>query len=278
MTRCLLVNADDYGRTRGVSDGILQAHLEGIVTSTSAMMNLPGSREHLARARSSAPALGMGVHLNLTAGRPVLDAGQVPDLVGPEGQFYDYAHLCAQIDRLPIDQVEAEWEAQIDAMVAAGIEPDHLDSHHFVVELSPDLWSLYLGLARNLRVPVRGPRPPRVGHQKILPPGSSASAVGFDQARAQLRESGVTSCDGLRVDFYGEDANQELFEHLLQQLPHGVTEVMTHPGLPDKDLARLSSYVEPRQAELDVLKSRATHQAIAAGHINLVSYRDALGG
>lgn len=276
MTRCLIVNADDFARTRGVSEGILQAHREGIVTSTSAMMNLPGSRELITWTQTTAPELGIGLHLNLTAGQPVLPPEQVPDLVNSQGQFNDYAQLCSRISRLPLDQVQAEWWAQINKMIAAGVEPDHLDSHHFVVELSPDLWSLYLRLARDLRVPVRGPRPPRVGRQVILPPGDSPKAVGFDQARAQLRESGVLSSDGLRVDFYGEDANQQLFEHLLRQLPHGVTEVMTHPGLPDEELARLSSYVEPRLAELDVLTSISTKRAVESGQINLVNYRGAL--
>ena len=278
MTRCLIVNADDFGRTQGVSDGILDAHLKGIVTSTSAMMNLPETRQHVAQALSKAPDLGIGVHLNLTAGPPVLAAEQVPDLVDSQGLFNGYAKLCARIGRLPIDQVQAEWRAQIDEMIATGVEPDHLDSHHFVVELSPELWELYLGLARDLRVPVRGPRPPRVGHQKLLPTGDSPEALSFDRARALLRESGVTTSDGLRVDFYGEDANQELFEHLLQQLPHGVTEVMTHPGKPDGELAKLSSYVEPRLAEFEVLTSRATRIAVEAGQINLVSFRDALRG
>ena len=66
MSRVLIVNADDYGRTPGVSAGILRAHLESIVTTTTAMVNLPGAVEAISRALASAPRLGLGVHLNLT--------------------------------------------------------------------------------------------------------------------------------------------------------------------------------------------------------------------
>ena len=74
----LIVNADDYGRTRGVSAGIREAHLHGIVTSTTAMMNFPGVQADLARACDDCPQLGLGVHLVLTAGRPLRPAENVP--------------------------------------------------------------------------------------------------------------------------------------------------------------------------------------------------------
>ena len=61
MTRQLIVNADDFGRTHGVSAGILRAHLEGIVTSATAMMNMPGVAADLRQAKTEAPRLGLGV-------------------------------------------------------------------------------------------------------------------------------------------------------------------------------------------------------------------------
>jgi predicted glycoside hydrolase/deacetylase ChbG (UPF0249 family) len=88
MTRRLIVNADDYGRTPGVSQGILATHEEGIVTSTTVMINQPQIATHL-REALACPKLGVGLHLVFTAGRPVLGAGAIPDLVRKDGQFLD---------------------------------------------------------------------------------------------------------------------------------------------------------------------------------------------
>lgn len=74
MRKKLIINADDYGHTRSVSLGIRQAHLQGIVTSTTAMMNYPGADDDLRDSVKECPRLGLGLHLVLTSGCPVLPA------------------------------------------------------------------------------------------------------------------------------------------------------------------------------------------------------------
>jgi predicted glycoside hydrolase/deacetylase ChbG (UPF0249 family) len=276
MSRCLVVNADDFGRTPGVTRGIVDAHLQGIVTSTTVMSNLPGATRAVDLARREAPQLAMGIHLNLTHGRPLLPPAQVPSLVDASGSFHPYTELCRRIVDVDPGQVRIEWQAQIDALQDTGAAPDHLDSHHFVAELTPQLWTIYLELARAHGLAVRGPRPPKVGHQQIVPPTEAPPQVDFDAARGELRASGVPSSDGLRVDFFGEDANQKLMLSLLSGLPEGVTELMTHPGHVDEDLLSSSGYAQQREAELSVLTSKETLQAVADGGIYLARYAEAL--
>lgn len=277
MSRCLVVNADDFGRTLGVTRGILEAHLHGIVTSTTVMANLPGAAQAVQRAQIEAPQLAIGVHLNLTHGQPVLPPEQLPGLVSSKGAFRPYPELCAAVGEVSPDAIRSEWEAQIQAVQNSGARVDHLDSHHFVAELTPGLWEIYLDLARQYRLGARGPRPPKVGHQQLLPPAPQTQGLSFSAARAQLIASGVPSSDGLRVDFFGEDANQELLLSLLKSLPEGVTELMVHPGFADAELLASSSYTNQRQAELAVLTSESTRQAISSGDIRLTRYADALG-
>lgn len=276
MSRCLVVNADDFGRTPGVSRGILEAHLNGIVTSTTVMANLPGAAQAVQQALIEAPQLAMGVHLNLTHGQPVLPPEKLPGLVSSEGTFRPYPELCAAIDELPPHVVRREWEAQIRIVQDLGATVDHLDSHHFVAELTPALWEIYLDLARRNKLGARGPRPPKVGHQQILPPAPETQGLEFSAARAKLIATGVPSSDGLRVDFFGEDANQELLLSLLKGLPEGVTELMVHPAIVDAELLASSSYTTERQTELTVLTSEATRQAVLNGAIRLTRYADAL--
>src|SRR5262245_65477884 len=86
MLRRLVVNADDLGLTTGVNDGIFDAYDQGIVTSASLMANAPATADAVRRARSH-PALGIGVHLVLIQGTPVLPPGRVPTLVEDDERF-----------------------------------------------------------------------------------------------------------------------------------------------------------------------------------------------
>jgi predicted glycoside hydrolase/deacetylase ChbG (UPF0249 family) len=130
----LAVNADDFGMSAAVSRGILRAHREGVVTSTS----LLGNCEDLAGARAllaEAPELGVGVHLTLLGGRPVADPGSVRTLVGPDGAFLSRVQdLFLPLVRGKIDagEIEREFDAQVVRARDAGLALDHLDTHrHF---------------------------------------------------------------------------------------------------------------------------------------------------
>src|SRR5918999_6510924 len=94
--RQLVVNADDFGISRGVNRGIVEAHRSGLVTSASLMANLPSAEDALTRA-AICPDLGLGLHLTLTAGRPLLPPAAVPTLVDPDGQFYVLGSLLARL-------------------------------------------------------------------------------------------------------------------------------------------------------------------------------------
>src|SRR5271163_1537845 len=83
----LIINADDLGMSRGITDGILVAHRYGFLTSASLLVNMPAS-EYAVERVASAPKLGVGVHLNICQGRPISPVREVPSLVDVEGKFY----------------------------------------------------------------------------------------------------------------------------------------------------------------------------------------------
>src|SRR5688572_8840751 len=127
----LIINSDDYGRTPEISRGIREAHLRGVVTSTTCMMNIPTTAEDIATALKETPALGLGVHLVLTMGRPISAAESLPSITDDTGQFLKYVPLVEQIPNLNMDEVKKEWHAQIEGFIrAAARKPTHLDSHH----------------------------------------------------------------------------------------------------------------------------------------------------
>ena len=128
----LVVNADDFGLSPAISRGILAAHRDGIVTSTSLLGNaveLEDARTLLA----GAPELGVGVHLTLVGGRPVSDPATVPSLLAADGGFHarggDLIAMWAR-GRVARTEVERELDAQVARIRDAGIVVDHLDTHH----------------------------------------------------------------------------------------------------------------------------------------------------
>jgi predicted glycoside hydrolase/deacetylase ChbG (UPF0249 family) len=278
MMKLLIVNADDYGRAPGVSRGILEAHREGIVTSTTVMINQPGVEAQLAEALAC-PRLGVGLHLVLTAGRPVLPAGQVPGLVDEGGHFLEQHSLWARAETIPLGQVRDELAAQAERFRAlAGRLPDHLDCHHFV-HLYPPFFQVYADLAQQLGLPLRVPFP--VESDFRLAGRKLGFLEGFPQDRvrgmivtntALLRARRLAYPDHFIATFFGRPAltPEHLFA-IVDGLPAGVSELMCHPGYDDPAMAG-SSYRGERESELHLLTDPALRRHLEERGVGLASY------
>jgi predicted glycoside hydrolase/deacetylase ChbG (UPF0249 family) len=245
--RALIVNADDFGLTRGVSRGILEARARGIVTSTTVLVNRPVDPDLVAALEPS--GLGVGLHLNLTLGAPIADPRRVPSLVDGEGRFIRDAREAAA--RAKPDEARIELGNQIDAFRALlGRFPTHLDTHHHVGRHEPIL-DLVLDFARAIRVPVRSQD---------------------ERVRAAARRLKLRTPD----HFVGESgpepywSAERVLEHL-RALPGGVTEFMTHPGYFDDDLA-YSRYGRQRETELAGLTDPRARELIEREGIRLVHF------
>ncbi|HKY53705.1 MAG TPA: ChbG/HpnK family deacetylase, partial [Anaerolineales bacterium] len=136
----LIINSDDYGRTPDISRGIREAHLNGVVTSTTCMMNIPTTASDVAIALKETPELGMGVHLVLTMGRPIT-GGPGSSITDENGDFFKYVPFVEHVPQMDMNEVKEEWRAQIEAFIsAAGRKPSHLDSHHHSSYFAPQLF------------------------------------------------------------------------------------------------------------------------------------------
>jgi predicted glycoside hydrolase/deacetylase ChbG (UPF0249 family) len=246
VSRRLVVNADDWGLTRGVSEGILAAHRGGIVTSTTVLATAALDRELVARLADS--GLGVGLHVNLTLGKP-LTRGR--SLVDGAGRFVrDARHAAA---RARAADVRAEVEAQVAKFRKVFRRaPTHLDSHHHI-GLHPPVREVVLDVACELDVPVR----------------SQDGA-----ARSRARSAGLRTPD----HFFGESGPGAYWSAAttlarLRALPDGVSEFMTHPGWFDADLA-YSRYGRQRETEMIGLGTPGARAAAAALGITLCSFAE----
>jgi predicted glycoside hydrolase/deacetylase ChbG (UPF0249 family) len=246
VIRRLIVNADDFGLTPGVSAGILRAHRHGIVTSTTVLVTADIDRQSLAAARDS--GLGLGLHVNLTLGTPLTRARS---LVGDDGRFVRDARRAAA--RAEPGDVEREIEAQVERFTdLVGRRPTHLDTHHHVGLYAP-VAEVVLAIAGRLGVPVRSQN---------------------EDARRRARSARLRTPDA----FFGESGPGAYWStartlHHLRALPAGVSEFMTHPGLFDQGLS-YSRYGRQREIELVGLGTPAARAAAAALGVRLATFAD----
>jgi|GEM_PF-102657 len=269
----LIINADDFGLTRGVTDAILEAHREGVLTSTTLMVGMPSAAYAMEQARQ-VPSLGVGLHLTLTAGRPVLPPQQVPSLVGPDGRFVkNFNRLVLKARR---SEVRAEWEAQIQAIMALGRKPTHLDSHHNV-HAYPPFTRLALELAHKYGIgAIRVTRPgdtPWAGRYRGVGP------LEWAYNRFLARHSALVDASGLRaparlVGYLPDEQalDEERALALLARLPDGVTELVAHPGRVDDDLRAVTSLLHRREVELATILSPQVRQQLKERGAKLVSF------
>lgn len=260
--KLLIINADDLALTAGVTRGIIDAHSHGIVTSTSVLMNSPLAAKSLAQIRQKAPKLGVGVHLVLTKGKPLLPAEEAPSLTDTFGSFYPFDHFLANTEWLNLSEVRLEWQAQIDAFISTGFQPDHLDSHHHISYTTPGLLSVMLELAQQYGVPVRHP------------PLPETQLINNKTDRELFKKFPVSNPKACITTFYGEHANLGQLIKILTNLPEGTSELMCHPGYADAELNRVSSYNSTREIELRLLTSPEVRTAIHQNGIELIRFSD----
>ena len=268
----LIINSDDYGRTPDISRGIRESHLNGVVTSTTCMMNIPTTAQDVAIAVQETPRLGLGVHLVLTMGKPILPREAVPSIVDENGNHLKYDPFIENLPHLNMNEVKAEWRAQIEAFVkAAGRKPDHLDSHHHSSFFTPELFRGMLEVAKEYGCPIRNPIAygdnPTAGMPAVADPMS-------EHAPSLMKQFNARSTDTIFVNFYDEGATAEELLDILSKVPEGTTEVMCHPGYVDDAFAKESVYNFQRERELKILTDPAVKEAIRARNIELITFGD----
>jgi chitin disaccharide deacetylase len=284
----LIVNADDLGWTDGVNRGILDAFRGGIVTSTSVLANGSAFTEAVEAARAT-PGLGVGVHLNLSDGEPVADRESVTSLLNDDGKFADGPEslLLKRARRgLVLDEVEEEWDAQIQKVRDTGIRPTHLDGHKHV-HMLPGFFEIALRLAKkhgieairvsleesSLRAALASGQKHRAG--VVMKQGVQARALKLlaRDAREQAVRAGIATADYFcGIAQTGELTRQGL-ERLLKSLPEGTTELMCHPGYADEALWKTPTRLQTsRQKELEILTDNKIRNLVASQGIRLIDY------
>ena len=233
----LIVNSDDFGLTPGVNRGIIDALKRGLLRSTTAMMNMPAIEMAAGLAKEN-PELGVGIHLVLTAGRPLLDTHKT--IVDEKGNFLKNAVLTKKTD-VDVEEVYAEYVAQMEKYIKLfGHKPTHIDGHH---------------------------------HTHALPQTIEATrrlAKAYDIKYVRHVDSDVAFIS----DFYGPLTDYNQFETTLKRhLGREYVELMCHVAFIDVDLIQCSTYNFDRVRELETLISSKAKDFVKDHNIELVNFR-----
>lgn len=273
----LIVNADDFAYFNCVSDGILELAAEGRVTATAVMANSPNFPAQAARIKNC-PDLDVGVHLNVTYGKP-LSSRMAAKLAFNHREFPGKGRMALSIlsRRVSVADVEAEWREQIARCLEAGLEVMFLNSHEHI-HAFPGLFRRAQLLAREFAIPYL--RVPCSEWSRPFTPGAIARNLALDAVNLVNGTSAMREAPKfIGLARSGRISLEYLKDRFSALMPNGVYELMCHPGRFDPSEITDSALLAYHgwEQELAVLKSRELKALYEALNIRLVRYRDLAG-
>ncbi len=304
--RGLVLHADDFGMNDLVNAGILRGFTDGLLTSTSLLANAPRCGPALAawkdlkarfahddvpsleirrRLADSVTPFDLGIHLNLTQGRPLTGERYPRPLLDREGRFPGAFGLAARLARRGAKyqpEIEAELCAQIEVLVDGGISPTHLNSHQYI-DLFPLVASIIPGLLRRYAIPVV--RVPWETHltqttlvRRFLPADwclAQAKRIFAFHYLLEMRRSGVPHPVAYFGTAHAGRIDLGVLRTFISAAGPGITEIGMHPGIFDRDAAGEAGYgwndplATVRAAELSLLTSPELAQVLETEQLRL---------
>lgn len=290
--RKLIVNGDDFGFNREITDGIIECYRAGILTSTTLMVNMPAA-QYAAEESKKHPNLSVGIHLNLSVGKPVSEPGTIAELIGPDGNFRDYIDVFRRANRFQLssEQIEREFSAQIEKFFGFGITPSHCDSHHHVAaclqtfpikikvlsrynikrlrthrgfyrpdKTSPQKFRLFLKMLR-----ANAEKLPNRLYYELQHIYCGLKNLRFPDVRYGF--SKVISSSPLKFDIEG-------WRTLIENMPRGVAELAVHPGLPSDDPMDEPMFRKRRVVEYNLLVNPECKKICQEYNVKLISFNE----
>ncbi len=208
--RLLIINADDFGMCHAINDAILRSLKDGVVCSTTLMVPCPWAL-HAMHLLKETPDIPFGVHLTAICDTvnyrwgPLTSKDKAPSLIDETGYFYSLERIPAFLAQAKLDELEVEFRAQIETVLAANLKPTHLDWHCLHSGGRADIFDMTLGLAKEHGLAVRVAERPLIDKALLrdLPVGLSEWAVhpGLDDAELRAIQPDGTQVRQTDLDF-----------------------------------------------------------------------------
>jgi len=258
--RLLILNADDFGMCHAVNQAIFGVLQAGLVRSTTLMVPCPWAL-HAMQVLVGHPGASFGVHLTVIGDgytyrwRPLTSKEKVPTLVDQTGYFYNFDRMAKFFAQIDLSQLDLEFRAQIESVLAVGLNPTHLDWHSLRIRNREDILDLLFHLACEYGLALRV-----YGRSSI----EKIQGKGFPTADFDFLDS--SSLDPVR--------KSAIYAQLLRELPSGLSEWAIHPGLDCAELQAIEPYGNHfRQTDFDFWVSQEAKELIEREGIILLDYQ-----
>lgn len=258
--RLLIINADDFGLCHAINAATLRSLRDGIVCSTTVMMPCPWAL-HALHLLKEYPDIPFGIHLTVICDPaqyrwgPLTCREKVPSLVDETGYFHSIDRIPDFLAQVQMEELEVEFRAQIEAVLAANLQPTHLDWHALRGGGGTAIVALMLRLAHDYGLAMRVAGCPWI--DTVQRQGSPTNDYDF--------------LDSFRLDTVDKAAH---YAESLHYLPAGLSEWAVHPGVDDAELRAIGSLGPAvRQTDFDFLISAEARGMIQQEGITLLSYK-----
>jgi len=298
--RYLIITADDYGASQNINEGIRIAAENNIITTISAMTNFRESIGSLKSISESFPSIGIGVHLNITAGKPLSHPKSIPTLVDEQGNFYSISNLLPRLKSISLEELEAELRAQLLILSDNGIKVDHLSDQHGILSLYPSFFRLVIGLAREYSLPLRSNEIASMKYPGIFP-HSEMQKEGHKILRSfvisnplkaltylpefsirnlgsgnYLLDSKQIVHPNLLIDYFYGNPTESNLAYILENLPAGINELVLHLGTSARQEEYPTGlnleYFSNRELELTTVNNTQFNDQLIKRNIQKVNY------
>jgi len=270
-SRRLIVNADDFGRSASINQAVVRAHREGILTTTSLMVNEPAFEEAVALAREN-PTLGVGLHLTLLCGHSTLPPEAIPGLVDANGEFSTNppgAGFRYFFQRSLREPLRREIHAQFQKFRATRLPLDHVNGH-LHLHLHPTVFRILMADAAQLGIkhlrltfdPFRLNLRVASGHLVYRALHAAIYHALSARARPALAQRGIRHTQAVFGLLQNARVDEPYVTRLLPQIPAGDSELYSHPSL------------DEFENEFDALVSPRVREQISQLGIKLIRYQD----
>jgi chitin disaccharide deacetylase len=258
--RLLIINADDFGMCHAVNEAVFRAFQNGVLCSTTLMVPCPWAL-HAMHFLADHTEISFGLHLTVISEwvdyrwGPVSPREKVPSLLDRAGYFHNFEQMPEFLAQVKMDELELEFRAQIETVLAEGLKPTHLDWHSLRIGSREDIFDLMFQLAREYGLALRV-----MGRSSI----------------EKVQSQGLPVNDYDFLDSYHLDPATKAasYAQMLRELPEGLSEWAVHPAIRNEELLAIEGEDNHiRQTDFDFLMSQEAKEIVKKEGITLVDYR-----
>ncbi len=274
----LIVSADDLGLSESINSGLIKSKAEGIVTALNILASGDAFYDAMSLVRQIKPG-EISAHLALTETSPVSDAGLIPTLLAADGKFHKSypgfmpGYVLKTISR---QEIYIELKNQMERLKGQGISITSISSHQHI-HMLPGVLEIFIRLAKEYNVPaIRYLHRDRLSYPyKIGKFFKKAALKIFDsKMKSALDKASICHADNLLGFFDSGNIYEDLLIGMLNHLPEGVTELVTHPGFISADVLDRCIFHRTCETDLAALTSRRVKKAVEDNGIKLITFSD----